>query len=549
MTIPFCTYRNEGGAALIAALMILALSAIIGATAVLLTSTDVKIGGNYKDNVKAFYIAEAGLARAEAELKHDINTDDDIANTTLEAISGTITISPGSADFYTVFNNVSFGKGSYTIKLKNYDDGSGGLDKTKVLVRSIGTAPDSASVTLETRLSAENVSPWNNAAFADGGGGFAPITGNVITGGSIHLLGTGLASTATVFNNQTGNCLNENTGMNSTLANKIAGGTSSDLNSKFRVKNGRSDLHLGSATIGSSTNDFKGIYVTTGADGGGGVNADIIGGDNSGAGQNLYADKGAASPKAYDLGGAIQMPPVDTNYWTWINANSLDLTGTTVAAKTAGGVDSDPVLGLKGGDLELAAEYTDPPDTYYLTLEFYDAGATGFDDATNAIRFTSSQDPNVPSVLEIKGVVKVKSLTIKNDIDYVTYSVGGIEGGTFYVTGSTGIGTLVDGNILPAASASFPTADVLGVVSTLDITLGSGASQLLLAGIFYSTAKITSSKQTDLAGIIMCKTFDITSQVPSIWQVPTLAANLPPGVPDPDPVWVFTEKTWRDLSL
>jgi hypothetical protein len=216
-------YKNEKGMVLPLGLMFLAIIAIMGTTAVIVTTTDLKIGSNYRQSVQAFYIAEAGLARAEAELINDLNNDQDF-----------------------------------------------------IWVRSIGTGPNSSTVTLECYLSAENISVWNNAIFAGGG---IPITGNVIIAGSIHILGDGLPATTTVFSNQTGDCRNTNVGMDSDLADAIDGGTMSDLNAKFRVKNGRVNMSVGSADIGSSSSPFKGIYVTDGDDGdGNGVNDDIIGG-------------------------------------------------------------------------------------------------------------------------------------------------------------------------------------------------------------------------------------------------------------------------------
>jgi len=55
---------NEQGAALVIGLMFLAILALVGGTAVLLTTTDIKIGGNYKTNVQAASVAQAGVDEA-----------------------------------------------------------------------------------------------------------------------------------------------------------------------------------------------------------------------------------------------------------------------------------------------------------------------------------------------------------------------------------------------------------------------------------------------------------------------------------------------------
>jgi len=518
-------YNNEKGVVLPLGLMFLAIIAILGTTAVIITTTDIKIGSNYKTSVQAFYNAEAGLARAEAELINDLNVDNDLSNTSFEAISGTIAIAPSSTAFYTPagFNNIPFGAGDYTIQFKNYapDPTAPTVYHPAIIwVRSIGTGPNSSTVTLESYLSAENISPWNNAIFAGGGGSAVPITGNVIIAGSIHILGDGLLSTTKVFNNQTGDCRNNSTtippaiGMDGTLVSKVDGGASSDMNAKFRVKNGLVDMTLGTADIGSSSSPFKGIYVTDGDDGdGNGVNDDIIGGDNAGAGQNLYANKGATSAKAYDLGNYnITLPSINT---ALLNANSLDLTGTTKVDGWG--------TGLNAGALELTGKHKEGHTWYYPDINKTDG--------TNSIFFNSNTN-----ILIINGIIKALSLNISDDIIYAGR-------GTIYSTGTA----TINGNVLPDTAASYPTTNVFGVVSTGDMALG-GLSQILLTGAYYSAGEIETDLQTELAGTIVCKNFDITDQTPKIWQVPSLSTNLPPGMPGSAAVWVFTDRTWREIT-
>ena len=519
-------YNNEKGFVLPLGLMFLAIIAILGTTAVIVTTTDIKIGGNYKTSVQAFYNAEAGLARAEAELINDLNIDNDLSNTSFEAISGTISIAPNSTDFYTPagFNNIPFGAGDYTIQFKNYapDPTAPNVYHPAIIwVRSIGTGPNSSTVTLESYLSAENISPWNNAIFAGGGGSAAPITGNVIIAGSVHILGEGLPATTTVFNNQTGDCRNNSTtiapaiGMDGTLVSKVDGGASSDLSAKFRVKNGLVDMTLGTADIGSSSSLFKGIYVTDGDDGdGNGVNDDIIGGDNAGAGQNLYANKGATSAKAYDLGNYnTTLPIIDT---ALLNANSLNLTATTEVDGWG--------TGLNDGALELTGKHKEGPTWYYPNINKTDG--------TNSISFNSNTN-----ILIITGIIKAVSLNISDNITYAGR-------GTIYTTGTAA--TAISGNVLPDTDGTYPTTNVFGVVSTGNMAMGGGA-QILLTGAYYSAGEIETDWQTELAGTIVCKNFDMNLKVPKIWQVPSLATNLPPGMPGSTPIWVFTDRTWREI--
>jgi Tfp pilus assembly protein PilX len=62
-------YKNEKGMVLPLGLMFLAIIAILGTTAVIVTTTDLKIGSNYRASEQAFYAAEAGIEEARARLK------------------------------------------------------------------------------------------------------------------------------------------------------------------------------------------------------------------------------------------------------------------------------------------------------------------------------------------------------------------------------------------------------------------------------------------------------------------------------------------------
>jgi hypothetical protein len=62
-------HSNENGAALIIGLMFLAILALMGSTAVVLTSTDLQIGDNHKTSVQAFNAAQAGIEEARNRLK------------------------------------------------------------------------------------------------------------------------------------------------------------------------------------------------------------------------------------------------------------------------------------------------------------------------------------------------------------------------------------------------------------------------------------------------------------------------------------------------
>ncbi len=63
------TFNNENGAALVIGLMFLAILGLLGSTAVVLTTTDMKIGANHKTSVQAFNVAQAGIEEALYRLR------------------------------------------------------------------------------------------------------------------------------------------------------------------------------------------------------------------------------------------------------------------------------------------------------------------------------------------------------------------------------------------------------------------------------------------------------------------------------------------------
>jgi Tfp pilus assembly protein PilX len=62
-------YANELGMVTAVALLLVAVLTLLGTTAVVITSTDLLIGGNYKVSEQAFYAAEAGVEEAKARLR------------------------------------------------------------------------------------------------------------------------------------------------------------------------------------------------------------------------------------------------------------------------------------------------------------------------------------------------------------------------------------------------------------------------------------------------------------------------------------------------
>ena len=64
-----CPYGDENGAVLTVVLIFVGILALVGVTATMITTTDTKIGANYKTAQKAFYAAEAGAHEARERLR------------------------------------------------------------------------------------------------------------------------------------------------------------------------------------------------------------------------------------------------------------------------------------------------------------------------------------------------------------------------------------------------------------------------------------------------------------------------------------------------
>jgi Tfp pilus assembly protein PilX len=63
--------RDEKGLSLVVSLLMIAALLLLGTTAVIMSTTDVKISANYKTANQAFFAAEAGIEEARARLKAD----------------------------------------------------------------------------------------------------------------------------------------------------------------------------------------------------------------------------------------------------------------------------------------------------------------------------------------------------------------------------------------------------------------------------------------------------------------------------------------------
>jgi len=148
--------NNEKGIVLVVCLLLLAVLVILGTTAVMTTTTDFKIGSNYKQNERAFYIAEAGIEEARARLSANFTPeskrisaptgDETISMTSFQGdLNYTVTIkrqkekvSPYNFLYWGDYN----GDGISEVREKSTLSTASGKDASEIyLVTSTGIAP------------------------------------------------------------------------------------------------------------------------------------------------------------------------------------------------------------------------------------------------------------------------------------------------------------------------------------------------------------------------------------------------------------------------
>ena len=139
-------YINEKGFVLPLGLMFLAIITILGTTAVILTTTDLKIGSNYKSSVQTFYLSEAGINHAQGFLKQNISDWNNYTVSQTLPISSTLTT------------------GNYTITIEDPNPASGN-NRRKIV--STATTSTGASAQIEVVLEPQYFSPFSYAAFGD----------------------------------------------------------------------------------------------------------------------------------------------------------------------------------------------------------------------------------------------------------------------------------------------------------------------------------------------------------------------------------------------
>lgn len=144
--------KDESGIALITALLIMVLITVLGTAAIMTSTTDVKIGENFKKSLDAFYIAEAGLEVGLDYLDNNFNAATGWS-TLVNTGENDITSTPGNDITTRVTGNPNVGNGSFILFTRDdADTSTNSDDNLRIYLRSVGSlsGPIAAKKTLET---------------------------------------------------------------------------------------------------------------------------------------------------------------------------------------------------------------------------------------------------------------------------------------------------------------------------------------------------------------------------------------------------------------
>ena len=543
---------EEKGSALLLALIVMVMLTLVFVAAITTSVTDMDISRNIKEKTSSFYVAEAGLEYGMGVLK---NNPKMLSNDSLMML---------------INANSALGGGTYNVQVS-------GTVPYKTLT-STGKAEDGeARVQVGVKRTRNPLNIWNNIIFAGVGQTGKAIAGNVRFHGPVHILGEGepftdinsngqwdvadtyndlngdgdwdtgeplvsdgdgdgqwddaepftdvngsgaydgalsvvdlaydLVGSAGIFNNYSGINSNLSTRIPPLDATTFSGEVVSTLSAELRVKHGQVSVS-GSATVGQpnvSGNSIKetmdGCYVNDGYTG------------NKGTTQ-VYSDNG--SNQAYDLENDLSFP------------NLID-------------------------------PYTDPNTgyTYSSYQDFLSSNALVINgDLTlqPGVEYPAQSNANGSIYLEGNGNLQISGIVVVNGNININSGSGGLKSTPILFDGR---GTLVSTNNINISThvlskGMFPADDVIGFISARDINIGTGAgdAHLNIMGALYAQEKITNAKQNQIAGAMVSNYFQ-AENVPDFYHVPSIAENLPPGMPGSGSIYIYTYRivpnSWREL--
>jgi Tfp pilus assembly protein PilX len=183
--------ENEKGFLLIAALTLMATLTLLGTTAYILSSTDIKIGGNFRNNQMVLQVAMAGAERAREALRvenlastNKISFSDELNSSTRKGANSVLNGYSATTDDVALasgtMNNVSYAgylSNDSTDGITNTSDSNG-----KVMITSVATGPNNSKAQVQTVVTLYT-GPSSPATIyskgnVDGSGSSLQISGN-----------------------------------------------------------------------------------------------------------------------------------------------------------------------------------------------------------------------------------------------------------------------------------------------------------------------------------------------------------------------------------
>lgn len=403
--------------------------------------------------------------------------------------------------------------------------------------------------TVEAVVEGIDVNVWRNAIFGGAGQAGGLINGNVSLHGSVHLLGNNIApgnqAVAAIDLSGTSLIHNNYDSMPAHLEARIPqleqinwnGEVVETLNANVRVKNGLVGMdgssEIGSAdTTGNSVKEtMDGTFVNDGWTG----NSVIDDGDR-GDPENVYSDNGW--DEGYDLGDRVSLPVLSDDYIDPLTGSNV-LNPLTMSNYTHQEYFSSQLTGTPFiGDMTIDAG----TDFYYNASRPLDLDPANRLPGDDFILFDAATN-----VMEINGQVQVTGnleITRGNGNDKTIHYTGRAA---LLVHGDVTLDTdLLAQNGNGTTANSFPADNILGIMAGDEMFVGT-LSQLELMGAFYAQNRIRTEKQSTIIGTFVSNFFDMGTNVPNIYQVPTLADNLPTGMIGMFPIIVYDYVSWREI--
>lgn len=493
--------RKNNGFVLIFFYLVVVLLLVFAATFYFRSVTELTLTERQRMSIQAFGVAEAGIERAFYELRKDFENGGASPSWADGSING-MACGPDTANFYALpFSSTSLGNGSYVVELKNISG-----KPNEIWIRSTGTVGD-ASKAIQAYVKMVDVSPWQNVIFGGTGAAGAAINGNVNIQGSVHILGDGLgpndlamdmSGTGTVGNNYAVLPPELDIKIPPCPLTQFNGEWIESLGAEVRVKHGQVGLS-GTATIASPDvfgnahkETAEGTFITDGF------------GGNAGA-TNVYSDNGTQN--VYDLGESVSFPSLSdpyggyATYQEYLRDNALVIT--------------DPA------QLNQIANMN-PGSTF------------NYSSAEGSISMDGNGNLTIDGIVYIDGGdLNIRKQGADKTINYTGR-------GSMLVTGNVGVNV----NLYTQGNNSFP-SNILGIMTPNSITFNEANIDVM--GLFYAEDTVNAQKQTDIAGALLSNYFDMGTNVPSVFQVPSVIDNLPPGMIGSTTVWFIKIVSWQKL--